>query len=145
MRGARKFEGRGAVAIEADAMELPLADGSLDLLTTAFGFRNLRNYGGGLLEFYRVLAPGGRLAILDFAEPGGLLGLGYRFYFRRVLPLIGSGLSGERGPYAYLPASVGAFPTPAALMAQMRELGFGEVSWTAYSFGIAGLFVASKP
>ena len=145
VRGARKFEGRGAVAIEADAMQLPLADGSLELLTTAFGFRNLRNYRGGLAEFYRVLAPGGQLAILDFAEPGGLLGVGYRFYFRRVLPAIGTRLSGERGPYAYLPASVGAFPRPPMLLAQMREIGFQDVSWTPYSFGIAGLFVATKP
>ena len=144
VRGARKFEGRGAVAIEADAMQLPLADESLDLLTTAFGFRNLRNYAGGLAEFYRVLAPGGQLAILDFAEPGGLLGVLYHFYFQRVLPVIGTGLSGEREAYAYLPASVGAFPAPAALMAQMSELGFQQVSWTPYSFGIAGLFVARK-
>ncbi len=145
VRGARKFTGKGAVAIEADAMRLPLADGSLDLITTAFGFRNLRNYREGLAEFYRVLAPGGRLAILDFAEPRGLLGRLYRFYFRRVLPAIGTRLSGTSGPYAYLPASVGAFPEPDALLGQMRALGFERASWTAYSFGIAGLFVASKP
>ena len=144
-RGARKFGGRGAVAIEADAMHLPLGDGSLDLLTTAFGFRNLRNYGAALVEFLRVLKPGGQLAILDFAEPKGLLGSLYRFYFRQILPAIGSRLSGMTGPYAYLPASVGAFPPPPALLAQMRELGFTEVGWTRYSFGIAGLFVARKP
>ncbi|WP_370245755.1 ubiquinone/menaquinone biosynthesis methyltransferase [Acidipila sp. EB88] len=145
VRGARKFTRHGAVAIEADAMQLPLADGSLDLLTTAFGFRNLRNYQAGLAEFYRVLAPGGQLGILDFAEPGGLLGALYRFYFRHVLPRIGTRISGASGPYAYLPASVGGFPAPPALMQQMREIGFGEVTWTRYSFGIAGLYVARKP
>ncbi len=148
VRGARKFAQRGAktgaVAIEADAMQLPLADGSLDLIVTAFGFRNLRNYGGGLEEFLRVLAPGGQLGILDFAEPGGLLGKLYSLYFRRVLPWIGTRLSGSAGPYAYLPASVERFPAPAELMRQMREMGFLDVSWTAYSFGVAGLYVARK-
>ncbi len=143
-RGARKFSGRGAVAVEADAMQLPLADGSLDLIVTAFGFRNLRNYRGGLEEFLRVLKSGGQLGILDFAEPGGVLGRLYSFYFRRVLPWIGTRLSGSAAPYKYLPASVERFPAPAELMRQMRELGFAEVSWTAYSFGIAGLYVARK-
>ncbi len=145
LRGARKFSARGAVAIEADAMQLPLASNSLDLLTTAFGFRNLRNYRGGLEEFARVLAPGGQLGILDFAEPKGLLGKAYRFYFREVLPRIGARLSGMSGPYAYLPASVGSFPAPDALCAQMRETGFVDVYWKPYSFGIAGLFTARMP
>ncbi len=144
LRGARKFAGRGAVAIEADALQLPLPDGSLDLLTAAFGFRNLRNYRAGLEEFLRVLAPGGSLGILDFAEPGGWLGQGYRFYFRRVLPAIGARLSGAPSAYRYLPASVGAFPPPATLMAAMRELGYVDVSWTSYNFGIAGLFLARR-
>jgi demethylmenaquinone methyltransferase/2-methoxy-6-polyprenyl-1,4-benzoquinol methylase len=147
LRGARKFarRGTGAVAIEADAMQLPLASGSLDLLTTAFGFRNLRNYGGGLEEFFRVLAPGGQLGILDFAEPGGLLGKAYAFYFRRVLPSVGARLSGASSAYAYLPASVGRFPSPAVLAEAMRAVGFVDVSWTAYSFGIAGLYIARRP
>ncbi len=162
VRGARKFAGRGAVAIEADAMQLPLPPGSLDLLTTAFGFRNLRNYRGALEEFLRVLKPGGQLGILDFAEPGGLLGQGYSFYFRRVLPRIGALLAGgaSRGrsgsqsgsqaggaaeAYTYLPASVGRFPAPPVLMNTMRELGYTDVSWTPYSFGIAGLYVARRP
>ncbi len=150
-RGARKFSGRlgkgGAVAIpiEADAMRLPVASGSQDLLTTAFGFRNLRNYRGGLEEFHRVLRPGGLVGILDFAEPGGLLGKAYALYFRHVLPRLGAALGGAASAYTYLPASVGRFPAPPALMATMREVGFGDVSWTKYSFGIAGLYVARKP
>ena len=145
VRGARKFTRHGAVAIEADAMQLPLADGSLELITTAFGFRNLRNYAGGLAEFHRALAPGGLLGILDFAEPPGLLGKLYAFYFRHVLPRVGARLSGgASAAYAYLPSSVGRFPAPAELMETMRAIGYQDVSWTAYSFGIAGLYVARK-
>jgi demethylmenaquinone methyltransferase/2-methoxy-6-polyprenyl-1,4-benzoquinol methylase len=149
VRGAAKFAGRSAggamaIAIEADALQLPLADSSVDLITTAFGFRNLANYRAGLAEFHRVLRPGGELGILDFSEPGGLLGKLYNFYFRRILPAIGSRLSGVAGPYAYLPSSVHNFPAPAELQATMRELGFGEASWTPYTFGVAGLYRAVK-
>ncbi len=151
VRGARKFRARdvlanraAAVAIEADAMHLPVRDRSLDLITTAFGFRNLANYRDALGEFYRVLAPGGQLAILDFAEPGGPFGRAYSFYFRRILPAIGARLSGASGAYTYLPSSVHAFPPPAALLATMREVGFTRPSWKPYTFGIAGLYIAMR-
>ena len=97
LRGAQKFAPRGAVAIEADALHLPLANASIDLLTTAFGFRNLANYRAGLEEFFRTLKPGGELGILDFSEPGGVMGKLYAFYFRRVLPGVGGWLSGASG------------------------------------------------
>lgn len=145
VRGARKFSARGAVAVEADALHLPLADGSLDLLTTAFGFRNLANYRAGLEEFYRTLKPGGELGILDFSEPGGWMGKLYALYFRRVLPAVGKWLSGASGPYQYLPSSVRAFPAPPQLLETMRSVGFVQVSWTPYNFGIAGLFRGVKP
>ena len=144
VRGAEKLRGRAAVAIEADALHLPLRSGSIDLLTTAFGFRNLANYRAGLEEFHRVLKPGGELGILDFSEPGGLTGKLYAFYFRRVLPAIGSRLSGVRGPYAYLPSSVERFPSPPEILEILRSVGFQEISWTPYSFGIAGLYRAVK-
>src|SRR4051812_9234231 len=91
-RGALKFGPAAAspkrpyaIAIEADAINLPLKDASLDLIVTAFGFRNLANYEAGLREFARVLKPGGQLGILEFSEPGGLIGKAYAVYFRRVL------------------------------------------------------------
>jgi demethylmenaquinone methyltransferase / 2-methoxy-6-polyprenyl-1,4-benzoquinol methylase len=140
-RGTKKFQKHGgAVAIEADALHLPLRPGSLDLITTAFGFRNLANYRDGLAEFHRVLKPGGELGILDFSEPDGLIGKLYQVYFRRVLPVIGRVICGKNGPYNYLPASVSRFPPPPEMLAMLREAGFRDVSWTPYTFGIAGLY-----
>lgn len=135
---------RRAVTVEADALHMPLPDGSADLITSAFGFRNLANYEAGLREFSRVLKPGGELGILDFSEPGGLLGLGYRAYFHGILPRIGRLLSGSGASYEYLPRSVARFPAPPEMIALMNRCGFRDSSWTPYSFGIAGLYHAVK-
>jgi demethylmenaquinone methyltransferase/2-methoxy-6-polyprenyl-1,4-benzoquinol methylase len=148
-RGARKFGARGpgkayAVPLEADALHLPLKTASLDLIVTAFGFRNLANYEAGLREFFRVLKPGGQLGILDFSEPGGLLGKAYAVYFRRVLPAIGRAICGKAGPYSYLPASVGNFPPPASMLAMMRTAEYEECAWQPYTLGIAGLYTAKR-
>jgi demethylmenaquinone methyltransferase / 2-methoxy-6-polyprenyl-1,4-benzoquinol methylase len=126
--------------IEADALNLPFPDGSFDLVTSAFGFRNLADYDAGLREIARVLRPGGEIGILDFAMPRGIVGYIYRFYFRRVLPRLGTLVSGVRGPYDYLPGSVQRFPGTAEMLQRMRQAGFEELTWTAYTFGIAGLY-----
>ncbi len=144
-RGARKFQGRGAIALEADALHLPLRSGSLDLIVTAFGFRNLANYEAGLREFHRVLKPGGQLGILEFSEPGGLIGKAYAIYFRRVLPAIGRLICGKDGPYNYLPTSVGSFPPPPAMLSLMQATGYAQCAWRPYTFGIAGLYTAVRP
>jgi len=144
-RGAEKFRNRNAVAIEADALHLPFADESLDLITSAFGFRNLANYDAGLREFHRLLRPNGELGILDFSEPGGWVGKAYAFYFHRVLPAVGTRISGAGSAYAYLPSSVERFPAPSRMLQMMREAGFTDVTWTPYSFGIAGLYRGIKP
>jgi demethylmenaquinone methyltransferase / 2-methoxy-6-polyprenyl-1,4-benzoquinol methylase len=144
-RGAQKFEGHGAVALEADALHLPLRSASLDLVVTAFGFRNLANYEAGLGEFFRVLKPGGQLGILDFSEPGGLIGKAYAVYFRRVLPAIGRMICGKDGPYNYLPTSVGNFPPPPRMVELMRRTGYMDCQWWPYTLGIAGLYTASRP
>ena len=130
--------------VEADALHLPLASGYFDLVTTAFGFRNLADYDAGLNEIFRVLRANGEIGILDFGEPKGLIGRFYRFYFRHVLPKLGTLISGVRGPYAYLPASVARFPAPKEMLERMRRAGFCDVSWTPYTFGIAGLYRGKK-
>ncbi len=134
-----------AVAIEADALHLPLRAESLDLIVTAFGFRNLANYEAGLKEFYRALKPGGQLGILEFSEPGGLIGKAYGVYFRRVLPAIGRMICGKDGAYNYLPISVGSFPPPDAMVEMMRRADFEGCAWQPYTFGIAGLYTAMRP
>jgi demethylmenaquinone methyltransferase/2-methoxy-6-polyprenyl-1,4-benzoquinol methylase len=130
--------------IEADALRLPVSDARFDLVTSAFGFRNLADYDAGLREIVRVLRPGGQCGILDFGEPGGLIGKIYRMYLKHVLPAVGSIVSGVQGPYRYLPASVERFPSPQEMLERMKRAGLVEVSWTPYTFGIAGLFRGKK-
>jgi demethylmenaquinone methyltransferase / 2-methoxy-6-polyprenyl-1,4-benzoquinol methylase len=130
--------------IEADALCLPFPDQHFSLVTSAFGFRNLADYDAGLREIVRVLRRGGECGILDFSEPKGIVGHLYRLYFKQVLPRVGTMLSGVRGPYAYLPDSVERFPEPHEMLDRMRLAGFHEVSWTPYTFGIAGLYRGKK-
>ncbi|HEV2991191.1 MAG TPA: ubiquinone/menaquinone biosynthesis methyltransferase [Candidatus Angelobacter sp.] len=138
--GLGKFQNGKIQPVEADALHLPLPNGSMNLVVSAFGFRNLSNYNAGLMEIHRVLKFEGEIGILDFNEPGGLFGKLYGFYFRSVLPKIGALISGVRGPYEYLPDSVSKFPSPDQMLAKMESIGFNEVSWTPYTFGIAGLY-----
>jgi demethylmenaquinone methyltransferase/2-methoxy-6-polyprenyl-1,4-benzoquinol methylase len=118
---------------------------TLDLIVTAFGFRNLANYAAGLSEFHRTLKPGGQLGILEFSEPGGLMGKAYALYFRRVLPAIGRLICGKDGPYNYLPNSVGAFPAPGEMLEMLRRAGYVDCAWQPYTFSIAGLYTATRP
>jgi demethylmenaquinone methyltransferase / 2-methoxy-6-polyprenyl-1,4-benzoquinol methylase len=148
-RGAHKFAVREAdqpyaVPLEADALHLPLRSESLDLIVSAFGFRNLANYEAGLREFHRVLKPGGQLGILEFSEPGGLIGKAYAVYFRRVLPAIGRAVCGKAGAYNYLPTSVGNFPPPPEMLGLMASAGYEQCEWQPYTFGIAGLYTARR-
>jgi demethylmenaquinone methyltransferase / 2-methoxy-6-polyprenyl-1,4-benzoquinol methylase len=150
-RARSKFEKRDgrrntpdAIALEADALHLPFKSESIDLIVTAFGFRNLANYENGLREFHRVLKPEGHLGILDFSEPGGAFGKLYGIYFHRALPAIGRLICGKDGPYNYLPASVGSFPASAEMLSMMRAAGYSECVWQPYTFGIAGLYTATR-
>lgn len=143
-RASQKSRGTRLKWVEADALSLPMPSEHFDLVTSAFGFRNLADYDAGLREILRVLRPAGEIGILDFGEPKGMIGAFYHFYFRHVLPKLGTFISGVRGPYAYLPASVARFPAPNEMLERMRQAGFREVSWTPYTFGIAGLYKGKK-
>jgi demethylmenaquinone methyltransferase/2-methoxy-6-polyprenyl-1,4-benzoquinol methylase len=140
-----KFTGRNIHCIEADALHLPFADASIDLVTCAFGFRNLANYPDALAELYRVLRPAGQIAILDFNQPTGLVGALYNLYFKRVLPLLGRLISHDPAAYTYLPESVARFPSPPRMIEMISTTGFLSPTWTHYTFGVAGLFHATKP
>jgi demethylmenaquinone methyltransferase / 2-methoxy-6-polyprenyl-1,4-benzoquinol methylase len=134
VKAARR--GRRVVFASADALNLPHPDGTFDLVSSAFGFRNLANYEQGLREFARVLKPGGELGILEFSEPAsGALAALFRFYFRRILPRVGGAISGSSDAYAYLPASVVRFPSPSELLALMERCGFADASFEAWNAG----------
>jgi demethylmenaquinone methyltransferase/2-methoxy-6-polyprenyl-1,4-benzoquinol methylase len=130
---------------EADALRLPFADSSFDLVTTAFGFRNLANYESGLREIHRVLKPGGTIAILEFTEPpDSLLGNLYRWYFKSVLPRIGAWLSGDPAAYTYLPKSVSRFFRPPELASLMSAVGYQSVAYRVWTLGTVALHTALK-
>jgi demethylmenaquinone methyltransferase/2-methoxy-6-polyprenyl-1,4-benzoquinol methylase len=143
-RGARKFGSHNIIPIEADALHLPLADNSVDLVTSAFGFRNLANYEEGLAELNRVLRLGGQIGILDCNQPDGLAGALYNLYFKAILPKLGGLISGNSRAYSYLPASVERFPRPPRMLQLIGEAGFANATWTSYTFGTAGLYRATK-
>jgi demethylmenaquinone methyltransferase/2-methoxy-6-polyprenyl-1,4-benzoquinol methylase len=133
-----------SLLFEADALRLPVRDASLDLVTVAFGFRNLANYEDGLREMRRVLRPGGMAAILEFSQPSNTLFAAlYAFYSRRALPWIGGLLTGSRDAYRYLPESIRKFPTAPALAEEMRRAGFTDVSYQRLTGGIIALHLGA--
>lgn len=129
-----------APLFEADALQLPLRDSSVDLLTVGFGFRNLVDYDAGLAEMRRVLRPGGVAAILEFSQPPNrLFARFYDFYSTRILPRIAGALSGAPDAYKYLPESVRKFPGAEELAARMKSAGFREVQFHRMTSGIVAL------
>jgi demethylmenaquinone methyltransferase / 2-methoxy-6-polyprenyl-1,4-benzoquinol methylase len=131
---------------EADALHLPFADQSFDLVTSAFGFRNLANYEAGLREIHRVLKPGGTVAILEFTEPPDtVLGNLYRWYCRQILPRVGGLISGDSTTYAYLPKSITLFFRPPELAALMSSVGFSSPDFRLYTFSSVALHTATRP
>jgi demethylmenaquinone methyltransferase/2-methoxy-6-polyprenyl-1,4-benzoquinol methylase len=133
--------------LEADAQQLPFPDNSFQISTVAFGLRNVTDTDRGLAEMVRVTRPQGRVAILEFSQPRGFLfGRLYRLYFRYVLPFIGQVISrSKESAYRYLPASVMEFPDGEQLAERLRRHGLTDVRWYPLTFGIATLYVGTKP
>jgi demethylmenaquinone methyltransferase/2-methoxy-6-polyprenyl-1,4-benzoquinol methylase len=141
----RKARRHSTLFLEADALALPFPDHFLDVASLAFGFRNLASYAGGLREIRRVLKPQGILAILEFSEVRGpIFGPFFRFYFRHVLPRIGTWISGVPGPYQYLHDSVSNFPNQQALSQLLSAEGFHNVCYRNFTGGVAALHLAEK-
>jgi demethylmenaquinone methyltransferase/2-methoxy-6-polyprenyl-1,4-benzoquinol methylase len=132
--------------VEADAQALPFPDDTFQIVTVAFGLRNVTDTDRGLAEMTRVAKPGGRIAILEFSKPRNrVFGSLYGFYFRRVLPCVGQLLSRSReNAYKYLPESALRFPDYEALAEKMRSHGLTDVMFRPFSFGIATLYTARK-
>lgn len=132
-------------SLGGDALSLPVASASLAGVTAAFGLRNVADLDRALAEAARVLAPGGRAAILEFALPRQpLFAAPYLFYFRRILPLIGRVVSPRGSAYTYLPASVENFPQRQEFVARMLAAGFDEAAWKDLSGGIVCLYTGAR-
>ncbi len=131
---------------EADAQDLPFSNDTFQLVTVAFGLRNVENTELGLTEMLRVCRPGGRVGILEFSRPGVWpLSALYQAYFRHILPRIGQWIArNDESAYAYLPASVGAFPSGEELASILRAVGFRAVTYRPLTLGIATLYVGTK-
>lgn len=151
VRAAQKAHAAGAGGrvrfVEADAQHLPFPDAAFQLVTVAFGLRNVTDPDRGLAEIVRVTKPGGRVAVLEFSKPRHwLFGRLYRWYFRYLLPLVGQILCRNReSAYRYLPESVLKFPDYEALAAKLRDHGLTDVAYHPFTFGIATLYVGVKP
>jgi demethylmenaquinone methyltransferase/2-methoxy-6-polyprenyl-1,4-benzoquinol methylase len=150
--GAKAHKRRGAepqslavAGVCADALRMPVRDGTFDGAIVGFGIRNLASLEEGLRELARVLRPGAKLVILEFTTPSRWpIRPLYLFYFRRLLPLIGRTISKHKSAYDYLPASVLEFPAPAVLASRLREAGFDGVDWKVYSGGVVAVHVARR-
>ena len=131
--------------LAADALSLPFASESFDLVTAAFGFRNLANYEQGLTEIMRLLRKQGRIGILEFSDPRhGFGAAAFRFYFRHILPRVGGAISGSPETYSYLPGSVAKFPSPPELSKWMERVGFADVRYELWNFGSVALHTGRK-
>jgi demethylmenaquinone methyltransferase/2-methoxy-6-polyprenyl-1,4-benzoquinol methylase len=130
--------------LQADASALPLADGSVDGVVCGYALRNFTDLAQCLREMGRIVRPGGRISLLEVGTPGSsLLGVGYRLWFERVVPLIG-GLVSDKAAYRYLPASTAYLPDPAELRRLLRDAGFSGINHHELSGGLSQLVTATR-
>ncbi|HEY6244920.1 MAG TPA: bifunctional demethylmenaquinone methyltransferase/2-methoxy-6-polyprenyl-1,4-benzoquinol methylase UbiE [Pyrinomonadaceae bacterium] len=132
--------------VEGDALSLPFKEGTFDVVTIAFGLRNLSDISSGLRELRRILKPKGRVAVLEFSRPSNsVLRMLFGIYFRNLLPLLGGIISGSRSAYIYLPSSVAQFPDQQQLAGLIEQAGFDRVSYENLTGGIAALHLGRRP
>ena len=132
-------------SLVADGLELPFENDSFDVVTVAFGLRNMKDWKGGLQEMARVVRPSGLLLVLDFSLPEGLLRRPYAFYLNRILPRIAGVLTGERDAYDYLAGSIERFPSGGAMLDLLSEAGLREQDWKPLTKGIASIYTGKGP
>jgi len=129
-----------APVVQSDAQQLPFPDQCADIITVAFGVRNLESLDRGLREMRRVLKPNGKLLVLEFGQPTGVMALPFAFYSRYLMPIIGGILTGNRSAYEYLPQTSKRFPCREAFLQIAKQVGFREGRFTSLSGGIAYLY-----
>jgi demethylmenaquinone methyltransferase/2-methoxy-6-polyprenyl-1,4-benzoquinol methylase len=126
-----------------DAMNMPFDDATCDVLTVAFGLRNMADYPAALTEMRRVIRPGGHLLVLDFSIPTGILEKPYTFYLNKVLPKIAGLLTGEEHAYSYLAGSIADFPSGSKMLELIEAQGYSDARWVPLSGGIASIYIAT--
>jgi demethylmenaquinone methyltransferase / 2-methoxy-6-polyprenyl-1,4-benzoquinol methylase len=142
---ARTGLGDRCVTVEGDALRLPFPDGAFDAVTVAFGVRNLVDMAAGFREMLRVIAPGGRLVVLEFNRPTGpVLSRLYSFYLKTIVPRLGDRASGRQGPYLYLARTIADFPEPDVIAGMLRDAGFRAAGWQPLSGGIVCVHTAMR-
>jgi demethylmenaquinone methyltransferase/2-methoxy-6-polyprenyl-1,4-benzoquinol methylase len=143
-RAKTATRGRHVTLCAADALHLPIADASVDVVTVAFGVRNFADLGLGLSELVRVLRPGGLLLVLEFSRPRGPMGPLLGWWARSVPPRIGRLISGDSEAYTYLPASVSSFPEGAEMCRVLETAGLRNVEVVSLTGGVASLYEGTR-
>jgi demethylmenaquinone methyltransferase/2-methoxy-6-polyprenyl-1,4-benzoquinol methylase len=136
-RGMRK-------TMVADALHLPYADASFDVVTVAFGLRNMADYPAALKEMNRVLRSGGKLLVLDFSLPNGILRAPYRWYLHNILPRVAGWITQQKDAYEYLGASIEQFPQGEVMCQLMRDNHYTSAEVETLTFGVVSMYVATK-
>ena len=133
-----------ANTVVADALHLPFPDQEFDVVTVAFGLRNMADYPAGLREMHRVLKPGGRLVILDFSLPNGIIRGPYRWYLHHILPLLAGLLTGQKDAYEYLGGSIEQFPSGKGMTNLLETCGFGKHGFTPLTLGVVTTYEGTR-
>jgi len=140
-----KAAGVDAVMVQGDCEELPYNDGTFHRISVGFGVRNFEHLEIGLKQMYRVLCNGGKLVILELSVPSNpIVRWCYKLYFLKILPTIGGWISGDRGAYEYLPASVLRFPAPNKFIPMLHKAGFKNVIHRSLTLGICRMYIGLK-